>query len=195
MVFGLLALSSCGGSGAISDDHYYRLISEPNIPAAQSPGLNGLLAVRQFTADGPHSGRAIVYSRAGEPMELYSYRYHFWTEPPARLIQQQLVRSLRQAKVAQASYRQEPSLREDYTLAGHLQRFEIVRSPTEPTAVVAMEVSLRKRGQSRPLMIQTYTAEVRVEGGSVGAGVAALAQALVQVQKTLIKDIKGLSRP
>ncbi|NOZ11710.1 MAG: hypothetical protein GXP09_11795 [Gammaproteobacteria bacterium] len=195
MIFGLLALSSCGGAGTVVDDHYYRLITEPNIPVAKSPSLDGLLVVQQFTADGPHSGRAIVYSRVDEPMELHSYRYHFWTEPPARLIQQQLVRSLRQAKVAQASHQQDPALREDYTLVGHLQRFEIVRSPTEPSAVVVMEVSLLKRGQSRPLMAQTYTAEVEIEGGSVSSGVVALTRALVQVQRALIKDIKGLSGP
>ncbi len=196
ITLGSLALLSCGGAAVISSDHYYRLVTEPDIKVAQSPKLDGILAVRRFATDGPHSGRAIVYSRAEEPMELYSYRYHFWTEPPARLVQGQLVQFLRQAGVARSSYRQDPALRAEFIMAGRLQRFEIVRSPTDPTAVVAMEVSLQKRGDAQPFMVQAYAAEVAVQGGSsVRVGVTALAQALMQVQRALIKDIKGLIRP
>jgi len=146
----LIPLTACTQS-EIPPDRYYRIVVDKPEATPVRPPLDGPLEVDRPAADGLLGARPIVYAEAARPNELQEYSYDFWTEPPALMLQSELVSYLRAARIADMVVT--PGLRVNaaYRLSGRLRRLEHLvgdqpkvlveiefASPEEAPAVLAL---------------------------------------------------------
>jgi ABC-type uncharacterized transport system auxiliary subunit len=177
----VLAMAGCGGAHSMQ---YYQLTvpaqgthGEPN-PSGVSLALGPLMASHLYRED------RIVYS-AGT-LRMGTYEFQRWTEPPAEMIEEVLLRELR----ASGRYRdvslQRSNSRADYVLHGRLYDFkEVAGEPLQ--ARVTMEYDLKDTKSGATVWSHYYNHDEPVSGKDVQAMVTALDH---NVQKG-VEEIKG----
>ena len=96
----LLLLVGCFNSAPpVPRDHYYR-ISVPTPARSDVPMLQGVVAVAPLEADGLLRERPLLYSASGQSYEMQQHAYHYWSDPPPRMLQFQLIDYLRSSGLA-----------------------------------------------------------------------------------------------
>ena len=135
IVLVLAGLTGCLGSAPpVPRDHYYRVMVTPPSRVAQSqtasiegasipglPGSNadramfpGVLSVARLEAEGLLRERPLLYSATGSPYEMQQHDYHYWMDPPTRMLQLQLVDYLRASGLVQSVVTPELRIKPDY---------------------------------------------------------------------------------
>ncbi len=184
-VLALGALAACG-QPELPTDHYYRLQAAQPAPLAQ-PVLKGTVEVNRFTADGLVAGRPIVYTEPDQPHQVKEYHYHFWTEPPTILLRDQLVATLRAAKIADTVTTPEMRANADYVLTGRIIRLEKIEG-SQPKGALEIELGVRA-ANGKIVFLDVYKVEIAAENNSVAAGVRALNQAIDQTYAKFAADL------
>jgi ABC-type uncharacterized transport system auxiliary subunit len=182
-----LALLAACGQPPLPPDNFYRL-GPPAVAAAAARPLRGVLEIERFRVEGLGAGRAIVYSRADQPLKLNEYNYQFWAEPPPLLVQGQLVAYARAARLADQVVTPEARLDAQYVLGGRILRFEQVVG-ADPHVVVSLEMDLRQAGSDRPPFLRTYEQTEPTADATVNAAVVAIDRALNQVFARFAADV------
>lgn len=185
---GLAAVVAACSQPPVPQDRFYRLEVPPPAAALPAPRLPGVVEVPRFAADGLLAARPIVFSEAGSPAEVGAYYYHFWQEPPAVMLRDQLVATLRAAGVAGTVVTPELRLEPDFTISAKIKRLEQVRG-ARPLGVVALEVAVRGRKDDRLLLLRTYAVERPAADDGVPAAVAAMTAGLASVFQSVISDL------
>jgi ABC-type uncharacterized transport system auxiliary subunit len=183
------ALTACS-QPEIPSDRYYRIVAgEPEVTAAHAP-LSGPLEVDRLDADGLLGARPIVYAEAARPNELQEYNYDFWSEPPALMLQNELVNYLRAARIADMVVT--PGLRVNaaYRLSGRLRRLEHLVGD-QSKVLVAIEFALRDNRHGRITLLKTYRAEAIPVNATLPAAVDAFGQAFTAIAARLTADLAG----
>jgi len=189
----LLAVAGCGAAPPVPVERYYRIgVAAPT--ALPAPVLPGLLAVAPLQSDGLHSERALLYADQGQPRELRRYHYHHWADSPPRLLQEQLVAYLRQARAAATVLPDDPRLQAEHRVVGRLVRFERLNNAERALAAVDLELGLERKGSARPVWLRQYRAEVPARDGSVAAVVEAFEQAVGDVYGRFLSDLAAAGR-
>lgn len=170
------------------EDRYYRLQTTSQAPA-QSPLLSGILQVDRFQVDGLVGRSQIVYVADGKAHELKTYHYHHWTEPPAVLLQDQLIDYLRRAKAANQVVSPEMRVSADYVLTGKVKRLEQITGAS-PKAVVELEVGVRSTRGGKLVLLVSERAEAPADSAAVGDGVAAMNTAVSIVFRRILDGLK-----
>ena len=183
---GLALFVAACAQDPIPQDNFYRLGSPAAVAPAPAP-LRGTLEIERFRAEGLGAGRAIVYSRTDQPLRLNEYNYHFWAEPPAVLLQEQLVAYARAARLAERVVTPEMRIEAQQVLTGRIVRLEQVLGP-QPQVIVSLEIALRQVGSDRPPLLGTYERVEPAADASVGAAVVAVDRALNHIFSRFIAD-------
>jgi ABC-type uncharacterized transport system auxiliary subunit len=169
-----LLLEGCGGGRPIQ---YYTL----DLPAAPPPSTStypATLLVGRIHAPEILQDEPIVY-RSG-PNEIGTYEYHYWDEPPVRMVRVMLIRTLRASGKYQ-SVAQLGSLAEgEFVLEGRLDDFEEVDRGAAIAALVTMEFELVDRKAHRTVWTHSYSRSDPVQGRQIAGVVAALNHNLMQ---------------
>ena len=186
-LFAMVAWVAACAQEPLPQDSFYRL-GPPAVAAPAAAPLRGTLEVDRFRAEGLGAGRAIVYSRADQPLRLNEYNYHFWAEPPAVLLQEQLVAYARAARLADRVVTPEMRIDAQHVLSGRIVRLEQVQGPN-PHVVVALEMALRQVGSDRVPVLGTYERVEPASGATVGAAVVAIDRALNQIFSRFLADV------
>lgn len=186
-----LALVACASAEPVPADHYYRLDVAAPAPF-QQPKLNGILEVERLVADGVTAGRPVVYSESTESLELKTYHYHFWSEPPTVLLQRALVDALRTAKVAQEVVTPDSRVRPDYVLTGGVKRMEQVVDGGGDKALLELELVLRGERSGNLMLLRSYRVEQPVDGSGMSAFVGAMNAAVSEVFERFRADLATL---
>jgi len=185
----LFGLGGCAAPGTAPEDHYYRL---PAVAVEQnnSPVLKGTLAVARFTTAGLYNDRAIVYIDRRKPLEVKRYRYHYWTEVPATLLQDHLINYFRDRHFADEVVRSEWDEPAQYTIAARITRLDRVLDGKRIAVVAGLEVEYRAAGGA----VQRWVYRVRAtpDGTSMDATVAAFGTALERIYAQLADDISAV---
>jgi ABC-type uncharacterized transport system auxiliary subunit len=189
----LLGVTGCGSAPPVPVERYYR-IAVPAPKALSAPVLPGLLAVAPLQSDGLHSERALLYADQGQPRELRRYHYHHWADSPPRLLQEQLVAYLRQARAAATVLPDDPRLLAEYRVVGRLVRFERLNDAERALAAVELELGLERKGSARPVWLHQYRAEMPARDGSVAAVAEAFEQAVGDVYGRFLSDLEAAGR-
>ncbi len=194
MIAPLLALLALGcAAEPVPQDRYYRLASRPDVaPGPARPALDATIVVERFAADGLTRDRAIVYSENGSDVEVRRHLYHHWTEPPAELLRDDLVRYLRAAGVARRIVTPELRVPADYEITGHLQRFERVLDAARVR--VRLRLALHDAHSDGLVWSGIYENEAQAEEDSVSAAVHAFNGALESIFARFVKDIIDQAR-
>ncbi len=182
----VLLLGACFG-GAAPSDSFYRL--EVPAPAAlPAPPLQGVVEVGRFAAEGLTAERALLYSYRDKPDQLSRYGYHLWVEPPAVLLQGQMVRLLRQAQAAPAVVTADLRVPSDFRIEGRLHRFEQVVGP--PSGVVVdLDVSLIRPRTGELLLQRGYHVEKPTSGDQPAEAVQAYQAAVSEIFGRFLADL------
>ena len=168
-----VALALAAGCGAARPMQYYQL-SVPTDLAQAPPNASGVaLALGPLVASHLYREDRIVYGSGGEQMGTYEYQR--WTEPPAEMIQEVLLRELRASGRYREVTPQRSSGHTDYVLRGHLYDFkEVAGSPLIARVTAEWELYDVKSGAT--VWTHHYGHDEPVSGKDVPAMVTALNQ-------------------
>jgi ABC-type uncharacterized transport system auxiliary subunit len=161
-------MAGCGGAHPMQ---YYQLTVPTEKPHA-APNASGVsLALGPLVASHLYREDRIVYSAGTTRMGTYEFQR--WTEPPAEMVQEVLLRELR----ASGRYRDvsllRSSSRADYILHGRLYDFkEVAGEPLQ--ARVTAEFDLKDVKSGATVWSHFYNHDEPVSGKDVQAMVAAL---------------------
>lgn len=187
VLLGTALLAGCS-QAPVPQDQFYRLeMAKPAAPSAVS--RRGTIEVARFVADGVTARRAIVFSQSDRPNQLQPHHYHFWTEPPPILLQNQLVTYLRAAKSAERVVTPALRVEPEFIVAGSIRQFEQVRG-NPGGVVVELELSLKERRTERLLHHETYRVEAPTTNPSPPAAAAALSRSISEIFSQFAADIR-----
>ena len=167
------AFALAAGCGAARPMQYYQL-TVPNDMAQTQPNASGVaLALGPLVASHLYREDRIVYGSGAEQMGTYEYQR--WTEPPAEMIQEVLLRELRASGRYREVTPQRSSGHADYVLRGHLYDFkEVSGSPVMARVTAEWELYDVKTGST--VWTHHYGHDEPVSGKDVPAMVTALNQ-------------------
>jgi len=188
-VLGMSFLSACASAPAVPEDAFYRLTPVSDQAGAQT--IDGVVEVGRFAASGALGNRPLLMTDRGSNA-VTEYNYHFWIESPPSLLQSVLVSSLRSSKVAKQIVTPEMRVTPDYTVTGRVLRMETVRG-SQPSGVVAFELSLRNESTGKIVVLKEYLSEVPSSNDRVQDGAKALEQAVNKAFSSFIADVRKAS--
>lgn len=186
-----LLAAACGGSAPpVPRDHYYRMLVPAPEARNASAVLPGVLSVPPLETRGLLRERPLLYVDAAQPLEMRQYEYHFWSEPLAVLIQDQLVTYLRAAGMARSVLPSSASVPADFELAGRVIRVEQSLGGLAPAVVIELELGVIRTADNRLVGSKTYRVERPVRDDSVIASVEATNTALAEIFDGFIADTR-----
>jgi ABC-type uncharacterized transport system auxiliary subunit len=185
----LLLAAGCASTAPVPEDRFYRLDTAQPPVRLPRPLLTGGLAVDSVQADPLHSGRAILFSERGRPLQLQRYHYEFWVDQPPRMVQQALVSWLRATGVAD-SVAGGDERAAAWRLSARLLKFEEVRDGSGAAHVeVAMQFTLLSTASDRPLWTRDYIQQQAFSGAQMYATAQAMQAALSGLFAELQADL------
>lgn len=188
------AALALGGCQSAADrppiDRFYRISIEAPTPSGQ-PSLPGTVLIARLDADGPMRERPVVYSADADGLSLAQHEYDFWIEPPARLLQSELVRYLRSSGVAQSVVTPELRLPSQYEVVGTIRRFERLIGRSTSRVAVTLELALVDRSGDRPRIVKTYATEIACPDDTVDGSVTAFNEAISAIFAEFLQDIRS----
>lgn len=188
----LLALAGCA---AVPPERHIRLDAPPGPVAPATNRLNGDLQVLSFQARGLLGERRLAYVDAATG-ELRQAASLIWEEPPPRALELLTARFLRAAGIAGVVYMADQRGEADYTLAGRVERFELLTRPgTSGTAVVEIEFTLLDGKRRRPISAITLCDAEPIGADGAAAPAFSLAAARVMQQLASVIGARGAAFP
>lgn len=182
-----LALGGCfgGAGGPAPVEHFYRL--PPPAPAAPRarPLLAGTLVVETPRAAGLLRHRPLVHVDAARPLELRQYRYHLWSEPPARLLGRHLRAALAARGIAPAV---RPAGTGALRVSGRLLALHRLHGASPPRAVLELELVAEREG--REVLRRAYRETADAGGAGIHATVAAFGRAADAAWARFMDDLE-----
>ncbi len=162
-----LLLAGCGHMQPV---RYYE-ISYPAVGPAKQEPLNATLLVRTFATSHLYREDRIVYGSGSDQMG--TYQNERWSEPPAEMLQNALVRELRST----GRFRNVTALRSDssgdFLLTGHLYDFKEV-SGNGIVARISFDAELRDLKAGKTVWTYTYNHDEPSNGKDVASLVDAI---------------------
>ncbi len=163
---------------------YYQL----DIPTiTPTPGTHPVvLIIGHLSAPHLYRDDRLVY-RSGS-LELGTYQYHRWVEPPTDMLEGMLLRMLRDSGRYRSVQLQRSNTRGDFILRGHLHQLEEV-SASRPVARVAFDIELFDVKTGSSVWSKAYSQDEPVKGKDVPSVVEAFNR---NVQRGLEQVLSGM---
>jgi len=136
-------LASCSAQPPVPEDNFYQLPA-PKITASTKT-ITDTLSVKRLVSDGLHSERALLFSKAGQALQLKQYHYHHWSDTPPRMLQEHLIVALRSANVADTVTNYNPTQDVSYRLKGKIRHFEQIERGNKNQILVELELQLNNK--------------------------------------------------
>lgn len=171
----MAALSACflAGCGAARPTNYYQLTVPGNAatPVAQSSPYAVTLLLGPLRASHLYREDHIVYGSNDEHMGVYEYQQ--WSEPPTEMLQDVLLRELRDSGRYQSVDILRSNSRGDYILYGRLYDFKEISGPPLSTRLT-IDLEMRDVKTGSTVWSHFYTHDEPAGGKDISAVVAAL---------------------
>jgi ABC-type uncharacterized transport system auxiliary subunit len=159
------------GCGAPRPVKYYVIDATPAAASSTPARIPVVLLVSRFTASHLYRDDRLIYGSG--PVQLGTYEYHRWAEPPADMVQNLLIADLRASGQYRSVSRVSSSARGDYIVRGHLLAMYGVDKP-ELVARFSLQLELFDPASRATVWTQTYTHDEPVQGKTVANIVEAL---------------------
>jgi ABC-type uncharacterized transport system auxiliary subunit len=117
-------VAGCGASRPVK---YYVLDIGPTPANSAAPQFPVVLLVSRITAASLYRDDRLVYGTG--KVQLGTYEYERWAAPPAEMIQDMLIGTLRASGTYRSVSRISSSVRGDYVIRGHLYSLDDVLAP------------------------------------------------------------------
>jgi len=161
-------LASCGGSRPVK---YYVLDAGPAPASSPAPQIPVTLLVSRINATHLYRDDRLVYG--SNDVQLGTYEYERWAEPPAELIRDVLIKSLRSSGSYRSVSRISSNLHGDYIIRGQLFALDEVQSPAL-SGRFSFQIELYDPKAAATLWSAAYTHDEPVNGKKVSDVVEAL---------------------
>lgn len=185
----VLVLGACGAMKPLPSDTFYRLNVPPATSAAQA-WSGAPVRVAKFAASGVHRERPIVHTSA-DSVVVGQHRYDLWIDSPERMLQNELVRYLRDARVAPVVTGSSVAGKA-IEVRGRIDRMDNLIESGEPGVVVELHLELVVRGQREAVIFARAYRELRTPAGSTMAAVAgAMSEAIGAIFARFTADAGG----
>ncbi len=187
LVFMSQLLIACSlGGGEVPADHYYRL---PEIPVVENQSkLFSSILVNPVQVDGLYHERAILYIEKSTPLEVKRYHYHYWVEPPAKLIQKYLVLYLDRNAIAQQIITNELPDRADIEITPQVLNFERIIDGSDVRLLVAIKIDAHFL-KNKKMLSKKYQSNIKLDDNSMHATVNGFGLALAEVFSLFVSDL------
>jgi uncharacterized lipoprotein YmbA len=156
------------------------LVSSP-VDISAKGRLAGVMRVELLQADGLLRERPLLYSESGASHEVQQHNYHYWTDAPPRMLQDQLVAYLRQSNIARSVVTPDMRVRADYQISGKVKRLERLLGGGPPRVFVELELALVRLSDNTLLLVDNFSDQEEEAGKGVGAAIIALNKATGRV--------------
>src|ERR1700737_4527283 len=167
----MVMAGSLTGCGATRPTQYYQLTVPADVHHADTNTSGISLALGPLVSSHLYREDRIVFSSG--PQQMGTYEFQRWTEPPAEMIQEVLLRELRASNRYREVFAQRSASHADYVLRGRLYDFkEVSGSPLQARVTVEFELKDTKSGAT--VWSHYYNHDEPVSGKDVPARVAAL---------------------
>ena len=188
VIISSMIIVSCGISGSqVPSDHYYRLPA-PQVAEKFNTNISQIL-IRPVKVEGLYHERSILYVEQDTPLEVKRYHYHYWVEPPAKLVQKHLQNYLQQstlAKVVTTIPGHEPASIEIIpTVVG----FERLVQKGKIQNLVAIHFHISFSGDDSQPWSKDYQVITDSESASMHDSAKGIGQALDQIMARLVSDL------
>lgn len=167
----VLLAGVAAGCGASRPVKYYVLDIGPAPATSPSAQVPVTLLVSHITASHLYRDDRLVYGSGA--VELGTYEYERWAEPPAELMQDMVISSLRASGNYRSVSRISSNLRGDYIVRGHLYALDEVESQGL-AARFSFQLELFDPKSGATLWSSAYTHDEPVNGKKVSDVVEAL---------------------
>ena len=183
-----LTLGSCA-SGPAPIDHYYRIdAGVPDAPLATK--LEGILQVDRLRTDALTGERQILYKKTAGASEILQHPYQRWADPPAILIQTELISFLSAAAAADTVMLATARVKPDYLVSGRIRKFERVLEP-KVRAVVEIQLIATSTVGDEILVNHSYREERAAADSTVAASAVAFSEAVHAIFEQFLADLGG----
>ena len=184
----LLAVAMLAGCGGARPNHYYMLQLPAPPPAQQSSAAAYPVSLLVANVAAAHLYRedAIVY-RTGT-VQMGTYEYHRWVEPPTEMFRTLLIRVLRNSDRYASVQELRSSAQGEYILRGRLYHFEEVSGPPL-SAQVSLELNLVEVKTGAAVWSKLYASDEPVQGKDVKDVVEALNRGAQRGIQTLVTEL------
>lgn len=177
LFYGLCVTIIACQSGLGPRETFYQLApviqQRPPDPQACGTVLVGRLGTQGFAA-----GRAIVFRERADSLEIQRYNYHFWSDPPAFMIQDAVTRSLRAAGSVRYVITPVERASADWIVPGSLVRLEHFPNSSPAQVVLELELGIVAANTRRTLFLEHYLEKEPAAGNGVDEAVEAFNRAL-----------------
>ncbi|OAN52421.1 ABC transporter [Paramagnetospirillum marisnigri] len=181
----LLALAACAGPAA-PPDNFHRVEPADSGLRFARPALPGVLEIDRLATDGTLAERAVTFAaRDGGP--LSHYKYDYWSEAPALMLQDRLSVALTRAGAADRVVTPDLRVLSDWMLRGKLRRFEQLAASSR--AAVDIQLAIVSSRDGSLVLLQDYSAEVATESERVESLPAAMDKALTDIFARFLADL------
>lgn len=160
----LLLAGVAAGCGASRPVKYYVLDIGPTPANSGSPEFPVALLVARVTCSSLYRNDRLVYGNG--QVQLGTYEYERWASPPADMMQDMVIATLRSSGKFRSVSRITSSVRGDYIVRGHLYALDDVDAPGL-TARFSMELELFDTKTSATVWSSSYTHDEAVTGKKV----------------------------
>ena len=170
----LLAAAIAGFTSCASTkpDKFYELGIPSSAAIAPSSGSGVTLTVANLSATHLYQQDSIVYTAVGGHMGTYSHDR--WTESPAEMMQQVLLRSLRASGRYRGVYTLRGNPAADFVVEGRIHDFrEVDVAKNSILARVGFQLELRDRKNNNTVWSHYYSHDEPVNGNDLNSVVAA----------------------
>ncbi len=183
-----LTIWSCA-SGPAPIDHYYQIdAGVPDAPVARK--LEGNLQVDRFRTDTLIGERQLLYKETDDASEIRQHPYQRWSDPPAILLQTELITFLSAAVAADTVMPATARLKPDYVVSGRIRDFERVLAP-EVRAVVEIQLAVTRAAGEEILVNHSYREERTTENSTIAASAVAFSEAVHAIFEQFLADLGG----
>ncbi len=169
--FSLIAMGVCS-CGSPKPIHFFQLNPPALAPTSTAEPYPTTILIGVINTSALYAQDRIVYGTESEGMGLYLYER--WAEPPNQMIQELLLRELREGKRFTGVYSGRSGVRGDYVLRGRLYDFKEVSGSSSVVARVSLDLELRNVKTASTVWSYSYRQDEPVTGDTAAAVVAAL---------------------
>jgi ABC-type uncharacterized transport system auxiliary subunit len=162
------SMAGCGGSRPVK---YYVLDAGPAPAMSASPQIPVTLLVSRVTAAHLYRDDRLVYG--SNDVQLGTYEYQRWAEPPAGMMEDLVIKTLRASGSYRSVSRIASNLRGDYIVRGQLFSLDEVQS-NGLAARFSFQMELYDPKSGATIWSSSYTHDEPVNGKTVSDVVEAL---------------------
>jgi cholesterol transport system auxiliary component len=164
----------------------------PQMPAAGEATVPITLHVLTPEATSPLDGTRILVNP--RELELQAYGGARWSNPPAILLRDYWIDSLRQTGSLKAVVSDTSSARSELSLSSDLTRFQLAYRQGEPSVMVQVDAQVLTTDSRRILAARRFQFQQPVEDQPVEAVVAGFGVASERVTRDMVAWLKSVSR-